>query len=73
MHTTTDALHIVTMLCYNEDNISSENLPTSSDLRESLSDKQESRILEERCKLSRCTIIQYLSLHSHEKITEMLV
>ena len=47
VHTTTDALHIVTMLCYNEDNISSENLPTSSDLRESLSDKQESRILEE--------------------------
>ena len=35
------------MLCYNEDNIFSENLPTSSDLRESLSDKQESRILEE--------------------------
>ena len=38
---------LFSMLCYNEENIFSENLPTSSDLRESLSDKQQSRILEE--------------------------
>ena len=38
---------LFSMLCCNEDNIFSENLPTSSDLRESLSDKQQSRILEE--------------------------
>ena len=38
---------LFSMLFCNEDNIFSENLPTSSDLRESLSDKQQSRILEE--------------------------